>query len=195
MTFPCSPTPIGFASIGRSRSCASTWLSDLGPHFCAGAHLARMEARITLREVMGRMPALRLNGPSERLTTTFSFWAPQEAASGVGLNMWQGLLGRAGTAFAHRTALMDFERTLTYAELCSRVDAFAAQLQRAGVAAGDRVVILTGKTSRRSCRFMRCCVAAARVCHWTGPPRRNDCVIPPMTWRPAPASRRLHSSD
>jgi len=45
-----------------------------GPHFCAGAHLARMEARITLQEVIRRMPALRLNGPSERLTTTFSFW-------------------------------------------------------------------------------------------------------------------------
>lgn len=45
-----------------------------GPHFCAGAHLARMEARITLREVMRRMPALRLNGTSERVTTTFSFW-------------------------------------------------------------------------------------------------------------------------
>ncbi|HLO95354.1 MAG TPA: cytochrome P450 [Burkholderiaceae bacterium] len=45
-----------------------------GPHFCAGAHLARMEARMTLVEVIRRMPKLRMNGTPERLTTTFSFW-------------------------------------------------------------------------------------------------------------------------
>jgi cytochrome P450 len=34
-----------------------------GPHFCLGAHLARLEARVALRTLLERFPALRAAGP------------------------------------------------------------------------------------------------------------------------------------
>ncbi|HET9691938.1 MAG TPA: cytochrome P450 [Acidimicrobiales bacterium] len=42
-----------------------------GPHFCLGAHIARLEIASLLREVVTRLPGLRLDGPVERLTSTF----------------------------------------------------------------------------------------------------------------------------
>jgi cytochrome P450 len=41
----------------------------MGEHFCIGAHLARLELRLMLEEVMRRMPDLRLAGEIERLTS------------------------------------------------------------------------------------------------------------------------------
>jgi cytochrome P450 len=38
-----------------------------GPHFCLGAHLARLEARIALRTLLERFPALRAAAPIEPL--------------------------------------------------------------------------------------------------------------------------------
>ncbi len=38
-----------------------------GEHFCIGSHLARLELRLMLEEVMRRMPDLRLTGEVERL--------------------------------------------------------------------------------------------------------------------------------
>jgi cytochrome P450 len=35
-----------------------------GPHFCFGAHLARLETRIALRGLLDRLPGLRLAGPA-----------------------------------------------------------------------------------------------------------------------------------
>jgi cytochrome P450 len=40
-----------------------------GEHFCIGSHLARLELRLMLEEVMRRMPDLRLAGEVERLTS------------------------------------------------------------------------------------------------------------------------------
>jgi cytochrome P450 len=37
-----------------------------GPHFCLGAHLARMEIRIALDELYRRFPALAVDGFPER---------------------------------------------------------------------------------------------------------------------------------
>lgn len=42
-----------------------------GPHFCLGAHLARMEIRIMFEELMRRMPDLEQVGPAERLRSNF----------------------------------------------------------------------------------------------------------------------------
>jgi cytochrome P450 len=40
-----------------------------GEHFCIGSHLARLELRLMLEEVMRRMPDIRLAGEVERLTS------------------------------------------------------------------------------------------------------------------------------
>jgi cytochrome P450 len=45
----------------------------LGRHFCPGAHLSRLEARIVLRRVLDRLPDLRLDGPTTRIPT-FLLW-------------------------------------------------------------------------------------------------------------------------
>jgi len=44
-----------------------------GPHFCLGASLARLEARHALRAILGTLPNLRADGPSERITP-FLLW-------------------------------------------------------------------------------------------------------------------------
>jgi cholest-4-en-3-one 26-monooxygenase len=43
-----------------------------GPHFCLGAHLARLEIRVMLDELATRLPGLRLDGPVERLTSNWT---------------------------------------------------------------------------------------------------------------------------
>ncbi len=45
----------------------------LGRHFCPGAHLSRLEARIVLRRVLDRLADLRLDGPTTRIPT-FLLW-------------------------------------------------------------------------------------------------------------------------
>ena len=44
-----------------------------GAHFCPGAALARLEARVTLRRVVERLPELRLAGAPERIVP-FNLW-------------------------------------------------------------------------------------------------------------------------
>jgi cytochrome P450 len=44
-----------------------------GAHFCPGAALARLEARITLRRLVARVPALQLAGAPERIVP-FNLW-------------------------------------------------------------------------------------------------------------------------
>jgi cytochrome P450 len=42
-----------------------------GPHFCLGAHLARREIRVMLRELLTRVPDIHAAGPPDRLLSSF----------------------------------------------------------------------------------------------------------------------------
>lgn len=42
-----------------------------GPHFCLGAHLARLQMRVFFEEVLWRLPDMELAGPVERLQSNF----------------------------------------------------------------------------------------------------------------------------
>ncbi len=42
-----------------------------GPHFCLGAHLARREITIMLRELLTRLPRIHATGPPDRLLSNF----------------------------------------------------------------------------------------------------------------------------
>ena len=42
-----------------------------GPHFCLGAHVARLAGRVALSTLVDRLPQLRLDGPTERLPQPF----------------------------------------------------------------------------------------------------------------------------
>jgi methyl-branched lipid omega-hydroxylase len=42
-----------------------------GPHFCLGAHLARREITVMLRELMRRVPDIRASGEPDRLLSSF----------------------------------------------------------------------------------------------------------------------------
>jgi cytochrome P450 len=42
-----------------------------GPHFCLGAHLARREITVMLRELMQRVPGIRAAGEPDRLLSSF----------------------------------------------------------------------------------------------------------------------------
>ncbi len=42
-----------------------------GPHFCLGAHLARLETKILFQELLPRLKAIELAGPVERIRSNF----------------------------------------------------------------------------------------------------------------------------
>jgi cytochrome P450 len=42
-----------------------------GPHFCLGAHLARREIAVLLRELLTRVPSIHAAGPPDRLLSSF----------------------------------------------------------------------------------------------------------------------------
>jgi cytochrome P450 len=50
----------------------------LGPHYCLGAPLARMEARVALEALLQRFPNLRLAAPAEQL-----HWRPGVSLRGL----------------------------------------------------------------------------------------------------------------
>jgi cytochrome P450 len=42
-----------------------------GPHFCLGAHLARLEAIVLFQELLPRIRSIELAGPTERIRSNF----------------------------------------------------------------------------------------------------------------------------
>ncbi|MEZ5730504.1 MAG: cytochrome P450 [Burkholderiaceae bacterium] len=46
-------------------------LGMAGPHFCLGAHLARVMLRVSLVELLRRYPNIRATGPARRLRSNF----------------------------------------------------------------------------------------------------------------------------
>jgi cytochrome P450 len=42
-----------------------------GPHFCLGAHLARLETKILFQELLPRIGSFELAGPVERIRSDF----------------------------------------------------------------------------------------------------------------------------
>jgi cytochrome P450 len=42
-----------------------------GPHFCLGAHLAKLETRILLQELLPRLRSMEITGPVERIRSNF----------------------------------------------------------------------------------------------------------------------------
>jgi cytochrome P450 len=42
-----------------------------GPHFCLGAHLARSEVEVMLRELLCRLPDIEAAGEPDRLRSSF----------------------------------------------------------------------------------------------------------------------------
>ena len=55
----------------RRRNAADHLAFGLGVHFCLGAHLARMELRTFLRELLPRIEAMELAGDTEYTASTF----------------------------------------------------------------------------------------------------------------------------
>jgi cytochrome P450 len=43
-----------------------------GPHFCLGAHLAKLETRIMFEELLPRVTAVEPGGPARRLHSNFT---------------------------------------------------------------------------------------------------------------------------
>ena len=43
----------------------------IGPHFCLGANLARLEIRVMFEELLARLPDIELDGAPERLRSYF----------------------------------------------------------------------------------------------------------------------------
>ena len=42
-----------------------------GPHFCLGAHLARLELTVLFQELLPRIASIELAGPVDRLRSNF----------------------------------------------------------------------------------------------------------------------------
>ena len=63
------PEPLSF-DVGRTPN-RHVAFGLGGPHFCLGAHLARLELRIFLEEMLRYLPHLELAGPPERLRSNF----------------------------------------------------------------------------------------------------------------------------
>lgn len=57
--------------VGRTPNAHVTFGGG-GPHFCLGAHLARLEIRIVLEELLDRIPGIEQAGPPERMRSNWT---------------------------------------------------------------------------------------------------------------------------
>lgn len=64
------PEPMRF-DIAREPNAHVTFGGG-GPHFCLGAHLARLEIRIVLEELLDRIPDVEQAGPAERMRSNWT---------------------------------------------------------------------------------------------------------------------------
>jgi cytochrome P450 len=55
----------------RRRNASDHIAFGIGVHYCLGAHLARLELRAFLRELLPRLESIELAGPTEYTATTF----------------------------------------------------------------------------------------------------------------------------
>ncbi len=62
------PDP-GRFDVGRAPN--DHFALGIGPHFCLGAYLARLEMRVFFEELLQRIPRMDLDGPIERLQSNF----------------------------------------------------------------------------------------------------------------------------
>lgn len=53
------------------RPCDHVTFGPGGPHFCLGAHLARLETKILFQELLPRLASIELAGPVERIRSNF----------------------------------------------------------------------------------------------------------------------------
>jgi cytochrome P450 len=60
-TFDISRKPNNHVTFGRG-----------GPHFCLGAHLAKLETRIMFEELLPRLASIELTGPARRVQSNFT---------------------------------------------------------------------------------------------------------------------------
>jgi cytochrome P450 len=60
-TFDISRKPNNHVTFGRG-----------GPHFCLGAHLAKLETRIMFEELLPRLASIELTGPTRRVQSNFT---------------------------------------------------------------------------------------------------------------------------
>ncbi|MBI2237611.1 MAG: cytochrome P450 [Actinobacteria bacterium] len=63
------PDPYRF-DIARSPNLHVTF-GPGGPHFCLGAHLARLETKVLFQELLPRLASIELTGPVERMRSNF----------------------------------------------------------------------------------------------------------------------------
>jgi cholest-4-en-3-one 26-monooxygenase len=63
------PDPLTF-DVGRDPNPQMTF-GPGGPHFCTGAHLARLEIQIVFEEMVSRVADFELTGEPERLQSNF----------------------------------------------------------------------------------------------------------------------------
>ncbi len=111
-----------------------------GPHFCPGAHLARLEMAAMLGELLGRRPGLRVDDGVEQ--RALDLHQRHRSAAGPARMNGQHLATFAASA-PERPALVDGAgNTLTYAELNDRSNRVAQHLWSAGLRLGDHVAIL-----------------------------------------------------
>ena len=65
-------SPIRTASTSRASATCTPRSAAAGPHFCLGAHLARLEMAMLFEQLLPRLASIELTGPPARLRSNFT---------------------------------------------------------------------------------------------------------------------------